>query len=737
MDSSALEALSLDAPGVETQLAQPVRFSIPNLDNDEFAGCRAKRRSEVIMTLRILERVHALRDQPNFVDATDRLADGYRHLRGYSGASLRRKYAAYIAGNCNWRVLLKDYRAPSQQSDDFKELVKGLIEENHRSVAEALAVLRDELWAAGAAIPGIGTWRDWWQKVFPSISVPAQFPGIFPTGWTVRNLRRYGPSRAEKKVFQEGLMAAHPYLPVLRRDPSKLRPMEWIVIDDFQLDVMCCFHGDPERGIKPQISYVAGLMAMDVGTRKKLAWLLGPLVKREVKQPDGTTRMVECNIRAVDVQALLYKVFQHGLPDYQVTIVCENRTATIGPALELMLSTIYDGRIRVQRTSLIDHKTLANGFVEHLGAFWEKGWIESEFNKLWNMMANQKGYKGSNERLNGPGDLDDQREYCGRFLGQGAKQLNLPPEVIAELQLPFKSPDELEIAFSAVIDRSERRTDHRCLGFEVLTTFRWPSPQLPAPQGIDPAGPNDFGALACLTQQQQQMMIPVERKESPLERWERLSAIHPRRALKAGVLALFMLSPNEATWRSQAVTFTRKDGAETKGYSYVDDDGIMADVPEGTKVLAYVDTAAPESAMIAKTDGTMLGSLRMLGKSTRGVDITDAAAMAEARARRAVIVNRVLATVRARPLHQATDAALKASREHNEAVVTAYQRGIADLPAAEKTAASMSATNARQADAKAQEKALRKARDESADLLVESAPAAAPAAGTFQPEDLL
>ena len=122
-----------------------------------------------------------------------------------------------------------------------------------------------------------------------------------------------------------------------------------------------------------------------------------------------------------------------------------------------MLSTIYEGRIRVHRTSLIEHKTLTNGFVERGGTPWEKGWIESYFNKLWNMLAqSQRGYKGSNERLNAPGDLADKLKLCSRLLGQGAGKLNLPPEVIDLLKTPFPSLEELEQAFAHVVAMSER-----------------------------------------------------------------------------------------------------------------------------------------------------------------------------------------------------------------------------------------------------------------------------------------
>lgn len=703
MSQSALSALALNTSVVETRPAPPAgpaRFSVPLADNDEFSLLKPKWRHQLTLTLRVLERAHELRAGGDFVRATDRLAVSYSHLNGFSGASIRRKYAAYIASGCSWRSLVKDYKAPSKQPPAFVEFLKGLIEQNSRSVAAAIHKLRDEIWPSGAEIPGYGSWMTFFRSTHPELAVPERFPGVWPQGWHPDNLRRYGPSRAERKLFGQGAAAAHGHLPVIRRDPSKLRPMEWIVIDDFQLDVMCVFAGDPARGLKAQTAYVGGLMAMCVGTRKKLARLFAPMVVREEEQKDGTVKQVRSSVRAMDVQALLYTIFRdHGLPDYDVTILCENAAAKIAPELELMLSTVFEGRIKVRRTSLIEHKTLANGFVESGGTPWEKGWIESEFNYLWNQLAPTKGYKGSNERLNGPADLADKLKYAAKFLGSGdkAKDLNLPPEVVNELRLPFLNEEQLGQAFDLVVARSERRTRHRLLGFDTVTEFRWANPKLPAPAGIDPVGPNTFLALGALTPAQQLQMVPEERKESPLERWERLSAAHPRAGLREHTLALFLLTPNRAVWRNHAVSFTRKPHG---GFSYLDDDGLMADVAERTEVLAYVDMDAPASAYVTHLDGRPIGVLRMIGGGARGVDITDDAAMAEARARRAKIVNAVLAKVRGR--HEAENEQLAADRVHNETVVAAYREAAAGVPKAEQIAAARGEAAAEQAARKAE-----------------------------------
>jgi hypothetical protein len=685
---TALDALALTpAAGVAGTLAQPLSFTVPLLDNDEFTLLKAKRRHEVTVTLRVLERMHALRAEPRFVNAVQTLAAGYQHLGGFSAPSLFRKYAAYVASRGNWRSLVKGYKAPSKQPAAFTEFVRGLIEQNRGCAKAALEMLREEIWPSGAEVPGYGTWQDFFRTHWPHLEVPARFPRVWPVGWSVRNLSRYGPTKAEAKLFSGGIAAAHGNLPKIVRDTSPLRPLELIAIDDFELDVMCKFSGDRERALAPQIAYVGGLMAMCVGTRKHLATLFGPMVEREARQADGTVKRKRDHVKQIDVQALLYTVFrEHGLPDYDVTILCENRAATITPAMELMLQTVFGGRIHVKRTSLIEHKTLTNGFVESGGTPWEKGWIESDFHYLWNRVKRLPGYKGSNERLNAPGDLPGMLKHCAKFLGQGEHKLNLPEEIVAELPLPFMNEDHLRAAFDFIVLRAEERTNHRFLGFDNVTDFRWPHPALPAPDGIDPAGPNSFRALALLTREQQALMIPEERKESSRERWERLSLLHPRARVSNAALALFLLAPNKAKWRNHAVTFA----VNKVGYSYVDVDGVLPpDLAEGTELLAYVDFNEPGAAVVCTLDGTQLGVLRMLGGSPRGADITDPEAVAQARAQRAEIVNRVLARVRARPLHQASNAQLGADKARCEEIVAAYQAETAQLPLAEQLAAAI------------------------------------------------
>jgi hypothetical protein len=652
-----------------------LKFATPLADLAEFGELPEKRRNEVRVLLPLLERVHAQLGERSLQAACTIVAASSRHLmRGLSHQTLRRKYEAFrdSAGDehpvGNWRVLVKGYKGPNKQPREFQLEVKRVSQLNHCSVGEAMQQLR-ERWEAGESIAGYGTWLEHYQRTYPMRPLPKVWPrGFYPLGWSVRNLRRYGSSKGARKLFQRGIAAAKQHFPSITRDPSQLRPLELIVIDDFELDVMCAFPGDEHH--KPQIDRVAGLLAMDVATRRKLHWGLGLRITREVRQADDTVKTVRTGISRVDVQLLIHGLFEKfGLPDYPVTILCENAAASISPELELSLTTLFQGRVRVERTGLIEHRNLANGFTERGGKPWEKGWIEAAFAKLWNILGAQKGYKGNNMRLNAPGDLDAKLRYTKLLLGQGERALNLPPEKIALLRLPFQTPDELREAFAWACALSDQRTNHRYIGFDRVTEFL-----------LEEGGePQPFTALALLSPDAQAKVQPVERMESSVERWQRLISTVTLTPIDRSVLAVFLLTPKRAAYRNNAITFRHRD----VGYSYVDPTGdVFRDVAEGTDFLCYLNPAAPDELHITQLNGAKTGTLTRLGGKRGMVDIRDKAALKTAAAIQAAILNRVVAENRALHADQAT--LEEAEREHNAAIAISHASTTSTLTTAQK-----------------------------------------------------
>ena len=667
-------ALSLHVSDSTPALAFTPTFAIPIADLREFGALPEARRNEVQAKLAILRRLHDLRGHGSFVAAAETIAAQYRHtVRGVSKSRLFAAYYAYMGSHGDWHVLVNAYKSKDSeecQPKEFRQEVKRIAELNHRSIGAALDKLRSR-WESGESIPGYGTWIEYYMSRYPERPLPKHWPrGFYPAGWSPRNLRRYGPSKGTRVLFQQGLAAAKKYFPSVKRDPSGLRPMELIVIDDFELDCLCAFPGDKQT--PPQITGVAGLLAKCVGTRRSLVWGVGPRLVREEKQPDGTTKLVRSGIRRIDVQGLIHDLFaKFGLPDYPITILCENATASISPELELSMSTLFEGRVRIERTGLINQRTLANGYVERGGKPWEKGWIESFFNSLWNSMGDMPGYKGSNARLNGPANIDDAINVTKLLLGQGERSLNLPSEKIALLRLPFPSPEAVERTLSYAIIQSDLRTNHKYLGFDRVTEFRLE----------DGSEPQPFTNLALVPFEQQSQVELIERMESPLERWQRIGANVTWSKIPESVLAIYMLTPKRVTYRNSAITFTH----EKVGYSYVDPEGkVLQGIPEETELLAYFDPAAPQSLHLADMQGSFVGTLARLGGRKGMIDIRDKAALSAAGGVVAEIVNRAKEELRER--HADADAQLAIDRAYNAQIVADHKAETAKLTTAERIA---------------------------------------------------
>lgn len=697
--------ISSPAQGPCESVAKPFSpsFVVPLGDLSALSGYAANRQTEIRVLLPILARVHALIGAHKLSQACVIVAGGSRHLmRGLAPSSLRRKYETYIEAQGDWRALVGKYKGPNQQPDDFKKEVKKAADLNRCSIGEAYRQLR-ERWAAGEEIAGYGTWYAYYQTLYPERSLPKVWPrGFFPLGWSPRNLRRYGPKKGGRMLYQRGLAAAKPYFPSVRRDTSQLRPLELIVIDDFELDCLCVFPGDGQH--KPQIGRVAGLLAMDVGTRRKLHHGLGQRLERHEYAPDGTVRTVRTGIARVDVQMLIHGLFaKWGLPDYPVTILCENAAAAISPELELSIEMLFGGQVRIERTGLINHRNLTNGFLEKGGKPWLKGWIEATFAKLWNILGAQKGYKGNNQRINGPGDLNSKIACTKVLIGQGDRQLNLPPEVIAELKTPFNNIGAMEAAFDWACALSDSRDDHNYVGFQRVTEFL-----------LEESGdPQPLAQLALLSPDEQTQVQVIERMETSIERWQRLCQGIAFTRIKPEVLAVFLLTPKKVTYKNSAITFTLKGSSQrSEGFSYVDRDGtVLAGIQEGTEFLCYFDRNVPEVLHIAQLNGARTGTLTRLGGKRGMVDIRDKKAQAEAAEIQATIINRQLAENR--ELHSDENDRLGEDRDHNAKVVAAYQATTAGLTKGQKiglaAGAAAQAQHEAAREAKAVERTLAKA----------------------------
>lgn len=651
-----------DQPPAEMVMPVHVARVVPFQDHAAYSGLSLEQKKRISHLLSLFADIESSPD--GIVAASDRLAV----VNGMSGSNLRTLRSKLKARG--WRALAMIYRGKDPLPVEFVEECRRRIEVNGRDTGTAAAwqKLRDD-WADGVSIPGYGTWREYFRATRPLEDVPERYPfGFYPEGWCRSTFYTKQSTKAERKLARQGYAAMKRYIPSVVRDTSSLRPLELITIDDFELDFLV-------RAFNPisrhwEICRCAGLLAMDVATRRVLVVALVPrfkLTRKERALADAhiaanadlaegeaeTTdeKKFRISITRHDVQSLLHAVFsQHGRPaGHGVTILCENASAAITADFEIALELLLG--VQVARTGLITEKTLRNGFAQGGGKPWEKGWVEALFRTLWNRLGDQPGQKGRSYEHK-PADHEAKVAYAmGLFKLDG-----LEPELAAKLHVPFITIDEALDGLHAIFARIEARIDHKMIGFEERFLYR-----LPGGAGLVPES-----ALVGLPQEQVVAAEVLPFRESPAERWERLIAGMQRVKIADYVLACLLLTPKKITLRNHRITFAHAG----QGYTYADADSAVMKLADGAELLGYFDHGRPGVLFVTDLKGAYLGQVRRRG----AVDIRDHAAIsAEAgeitRLIRACVIN----PVRAR--HEGANQQLLEDRQHNAALLE--QHGLA------------------------------------------------------------
>jgi hypothetical protein len=592
------------------------------------------------------------------VEGLREISNQRSNARGFAFSTLRGEYYAWLNSSCDWRSLCRGYSHDTALPDAFVAELGRRVLLQHRSRKQAIEEIRTE-WREGRAVPGYGTWREWFLRTFPDAPQPAQFCGDYPRAWSTSNLYLHMPSNAQYALATRGRAAAQKFIHGIVRDTSKLRPMELIVLDDFEPDTMAIFEGRVVRS--------TGLKAMDVGTRRTLA--LG--MKPRVENDEGR----QISIVRADVQFLLKQIFgTWGLPAaYPMTILVENAAAAVTSDLEAAIDLYFHGQVRIVRTGLIEHKTVSNGFIERGGKPWEKSWLESSWNLTHNMAGSLPGQKGARYDLK-PGDLAAKIAYSEKILATDG----LTPEQISDLRVPFLSFDQQVSAYGAIFDRMDRRTNHKLQGFDKVQEFR-----------LGPGDPwKPIGKLGLLTGDQQKVAQIREpsRMESPVERWDRLAAECRFIKVPEFLLALLTFTPKRVGLRNHAVSFTHRE----VGYSFLDMRGDLQGVPDGTKFMGYFDEQAPARLFVTDLAGRPVAVLDRKGGLRGAADIKDADAIGAA-ARQVAEFYHSQIEGPVKELLAGERAQAEADREHNRRQLIAW--GLQqDLPESERPRRKLSAT---------------------------------------------
>ncbi len=393
-------------------------------------------------------------------------SDRYAHRgRGYSAKALMDKFRRFRKAGANWQAIVPAWRNNDKPlPPQFIDFWRGICGQNKRPLDGTKGAYRRliyEYYAGGEIIPGYNKdWRGIWADEHPEIEEPKQCPTHdkdLPKGWSYRNLMRYQPTKAQLALMRTGRKAAHGHQMPLLRDRSKLKPFQYIAIDDFWIDQEVIFMG----GTKPQVCRAIGILALDVATGRDVAFFLKPRLTR----PDGTREGISCN----EVRELLLMLFDvHGVPaDYPVTLIVENAAAAISPDVEESLRHATGGHVKIERTGIVHDTLLPHGFKERGGKPWEKGWVESFFHLVHTTAGHLPGQTGSRYE-NLPGDTTMTVHYVKQLIKRAGADI----DTLARLKMPLLKFEEAQAAYNQLLTLLSNRTDHSLQGFEKNTRWR-------------------------------------------------------------------------------------------------------------------------------------------------------------------------------------------------------------------------------------------------------------------------
>ena len=431
--------------------------------------------------------------------------------RGFSVESLDRLYRSYMK-TYNWRVCVRNYRgANAGQPEEFKKFFCGLVLCSQGRTDVVMAA-RDNLifnyWKVGKAVPGYGTFSEFWQrtqgaKPFPKIITdkPPHTPN-----WSYRTLCRIvkGTIRKEHRILaSHGDLKAHDHQVQLFRDRTGLKPLQYVTFDDVELDiqVLC------KIGNAYQIRPLQAVMALDIATAKFVAWGVRPMLKNEDLPfvPDDAGKVLT---RKQVNSILMSMLINYGLPEnYPIRLLMENASAALNTTDKQLIETLLPGRIVIEQTRMFSESYLGIECRKH-GLPYQKGFIESAFQGIHTRISQLPGALAPRYELRNPAHSAIAEETLAVLKTAKAKG-------ISETLLKFKllTFDEFLPIFERIVDCWNNRTNHHLQGFDY---------EFETLVGSDFYRRDD--AIKLLTSEELENAKFVRRMESPEERWQKLSA---------------------------------------------------------------------------------------------------------------------------------------------------------------------------------------------------------------------
>ena len=395
--------------------------------------------------------------------AAERIASRLEPLgvRGLSVKTLYRKASEMAKhgwrGAVDGRTLRKLETAGLGGNREFVDHWHCLVAGNQRKTAPAYRRLIEQI-AHGETIPGVGTWRDMWQREHAGETPPSECPyrlgGEIPQHMSYSAMRRLAPSSFGIKASRVGLMAAvTDYVPDVLRSRVGLKRCQVIQIDDMWDNAKVMFSRNRYGEV------VVELSAVDVLTGKIICYLAKPIIRM-----DDDTRQV---IRSSWTRYLIAHICCNlGIPD-RMLIMGEHGTAAVDTQFAAALGEVSNGAITFGAGGILA-QPLAKGLYEgrHKGNPKYKGLIECLHSLKQNEMADLKGQIGSRDSMGNEPETVYGMSKTELSLATAVAALESSrPGIMDRLTWPWMPWDDYAAAKAAAYEAVNRRTWHEMEGW--------------------------------------------------------------------------------------------------------------------------------------------------------------------------------------------------------------------------------------------------------------------------------
>lgn len=387
-------------------------------------------------------------------------------IRGLSLKTLYRKSAEVAKhgwrGAVDGRTLRKLNKVGLGSNQAFVDHWATLVAENQRKTAPAYRALLDAI-NRGESIPGLGTWRDIWQREHPGETPPSVCPfgtrapnDQVPRNMSYSALMRLKPTAFGIRASRVGTMSASmDFLMDVIRTRVGLKRCQVIQIDDMWDNSKVVF-GDNRLGER-----VLELSAVDVLTGKIICYLSKPIIRnfddtRQTLKTEWTRYLIAhvcCNL---------------GIPE-KMLIMGERGTASVDNDFKAMLTQVSNSAITFGAGGMLS-KPIAKGLYEGTpkGNPKYKGLIESLHGYKQNEMANIKGQIGSRDSMgNEPESVYGMAKTEKALATVVAALEERRPGIKDRLAWPWLPLDDYAALKAAAYDAINRRTEHNMEGWEA------------------------------------------------------------------------------------------------------------------------------------------------------------------------------------------------------------------------------------------------------------------------------